>query len=222
MLAVRFDVHPGRLGRPLMAQNDETPKVLLFDLGGVLVQWDGIDALRELCPDRLEREAARRFWVGSPWVQRFERGDCTQEEFANAVVRELGLTVSPGEFLAEFETWVRAPLPGALELLESLRGRHVLACLSNTNATHWRRIRDDFGFGARLDRCYLSYDIRRVKPSAECFEFGVEDLGHAAGSVAFFDDNPECVEGARAVGLRAWIVRGVEELRDTLREIGCA
>ena len=205
-----------------MAQSTDTPKVLLFDLGGVLVQWDGIDAVLELCPEDLDRETARRFWIASPWVQKFERGDCTDKEFAGAVVAELGLKVSAGEFLAEFETWVSAPLPGALELLEALRGRYLLACLSNTNATHWRRIRDDFGFGAKLERCYLSYDIRRVKPAPECFDYVVEDLGRSPDEVAFFDDNRENVEGAKQAGLRAWVVQGVDELRGVLEEIGCA
>lgn len=203
-----------------MARTTDCPKVLLFDLGGVLVQWDGIDAVLDLCPDGVDREVVRRFWIGSPWVQKFERGDCTDMEFARAVVGEFDLSVSADAFLAEFETWVSAPLPGALELLDSLRGRYITACLSNTNATHWRRIRDDFGFGPRLDHCFLSYAIRRVKPSTDCFEYVLQELGQPPHAVAFFDDNPECAEGAAKAGLRAWVVRGVEELRGVLQEIG--
>ena len=73
---------------------DQAPRVLLFDLGGVLVQWDGVDALQALCRGSLERESVRKFWIGSPWVQDFERGDCTEEQFANGVVTELNLSVS--------------------------------------------------------------------------------------------------------------------------------
>jgi glucose-1-phosphatase len=53
-------------------------QALLFDLGGVLVQFDGITPLLGLSENRLSKEEARRFWLGSPSVRAFETGthDC--------------------------------------------------------------------------------------------------------------------------------------------------
>jgi glucose-1-phosphatase len=51
-------------------------------------------------------------------------------------VRELGLRVTPRRFLAEYQTWLRGPYPGALELLERLRPKYRVACLSNIDAVN--------------------------------------------------------------------------------------
>lgn len=191
--------------------------ILLFDLGGVLVQWEGSDGLLELTEGRLSREDARKFWLHSPWVRRFEAGRCSGMDFASGAVEELGLAVSAEEFLARFTGWDRGPLPGAHSLLEELRPRFVLACLSNNNEIHWPRIRDEFGFGRLFDKRYLSHEIGLIKPEREIFDYVLRDLSRPAESILFLDDNPECVEAARAVGMRAELARGVEAVRGHLR-----
>jgi putative hydrolase of the HAD superfamily len=47
----------------------------------------------------------------------------------------------------------------------------------------------------------------------------VETLGVRADEIAFFDDSRECVDGARAVGIRAHLVVGLDELRAALRRL---
>ena len=73
--------------------------VILFDLGGVLVEWDGIEPLKKLSGGRLTTEMARRFWLESPWVNKFETGRCRPHEFAVGVIEELGFLLSPMSFL---------------------------------------------------------------------------------------------------------------------------
>ncbi|GAB4254299.1 MAG: hypothetical protein Kow00109_29760 [Acidobacteriota bacterium] len=200
--------------------SDEKIRCVLFDLGGVLVEWVGTPALVDLTGGRLSEEEARRFWLESPWVVRFERGQCTPEQFARGAVAELGLSMSPQEFLERFKTWDRGPLPGAWELLDELRGRYLLGCLSNNNALHWDIIRNDFDFGRRFDRCYLSHEIGLAKPDPGIFEYALQDLGLPGHQVFYLDDNPECVEAARRVGLEAELARGVPEARRRLQEAG--
>ena len=193
---------------------------ILFDLGGVLVQWDGVPALVEVSRGRLTEEDARRFWLESPSVMRFERGQCGLQEFARGAVKELGLAMDPEEFLARFKTWDRGPLPGAWELLDELRGRYLLGCLSNNNALHWEIIRNDFDFGRRFDRCYLSHELGLTKPEPGIFEYALRDLGLPASRVFYLDDNPECVQTARSLGMYAEPSRGVSEARARLATAG--
>lgn len=199
-----------------MKSAQAAPRVLLFDFGGVLVDWAGIDLIVDMAPVPIEREVARQFWLDSPWIRRFETGRCSPEEFAEGVITSLDLEISVERFIAEFRGWVRGPLPGAHELLDGLKGRFTLACLSNTNPVHWDMILEDFGFASRLDRCYGSFLLGKMKPDLDIFEHVVRDLGCEAEKVWFFDDNPECAEAAREAGLRADCVRGVEELRGAL------
>src|SRR5512145_2763763 len=94
--------------------------VLLFDIGGVLVNWDGIAPIVQLTDGAFTPEQARKFWLESPSVRSFEAGLCAPDAFAAGAVRELRLRCTPAEFLSRFITWDRGPLPGAVELLRQL------------------------------------------------------------------------------------------------------
>lgn len=193
-------------------------KVILFDLGGVLVHFDGVAAVAALSEGRLSGEEARRFWMTSPAVGAFEVGSVAPLEFARRASRELGLALSPEEFLAHFETWDRGPMPGALELLDELRPRVRLACLTNNNEVHWRQLRDEYRLSPHFERCYVSYELRLRKPDPAVFEHVVADLAVAPSEILFLDDNPECVAAGERTGIACRLVRGVEETRRACRE----
>jgi len=197
-------------------------QALLFDLGGVLVEFDGIAPLLILSGAALTAEDARRFWRTSASVRRFETGRCAPEEFAAGAVAELNLPIAPDVFLQHFLTWDRGPMEGALTLLDSLRPHFLLACLSNNNGLHWRRLRDQMGLAGRFHRYYLSHEIGVMKPDREAFDYVVRDLRIDPDRILFLDDNPECVDGAHALGVTARCARGVGEVSSTLSSLGVA
>ncbi|MBM3226795.1 MAG: hypothetical protein FJZ47_23775 [Candidatus Tectomicrobia bacterium] len=125
-------------------------QVILFDLGGVLVEVDSIPALQRMLGTHLAPEAIWERWLtASHWVRTFESGQCTPEAFATGIVTEWGLNVVAAAFLENFRTWPTRLLPGVHALLASLAPRFTLACLSNTNDVHWTHIRDTLGLGCR-------------------------------------------------------------------------
>ncbi len=194
--------------------------LLVFDLGGVLVEWDGIDPLIKLSRNSLTREQARKFWLESPWVRRFEIGQCSPQSFAKGVVGELELTVDASQFLEEFTSWDRGPLPGSWELLAELGKDFELACLTNNNELHWGRIRDELGFSRCFKYCFVSFEIGFMKPDREVFEYVLSHVPYPASRVAFFDDNPECVKAAEELGIRAFQAWGIADVRKVLADEG--
>lgn len=195
------------------------PSVILFDLGGVLVQWDGIEPLIKLSGDRLTPEMARRFWLESPWVIKFETGRCTAHEFAAGVIDELNFSLLPDEFLERFVSWDQGPLPGALDLLDRLRSQFVLVCLSNNNELHWARLRDKAGLENKFDYCFISHEIGVMKPGKEAFLHVLKKVRKKADEFLFFDDNPECIETALNLGMSAFCVSGVTEVESVLKKM---
>jgi putative hydrolase of the HAD superfamily len=192
--------------------------VLLFDLGGVLIDFAGFDELSHLLPGGVDRDEVRARWIGSPSVQRFERAEITPQEFANGVIRELGLHLGPEEFTTAFVEWARGPYPGARALLERLQKVSRLACLSNSNELHTplhRRSMEPL-----LDVYYFSNELGLVKPDQEIFDHVIRDLGVPPGRIAFFDDTAINVVAARYVGMRAYEVDGIVELESQLQMLG--
>ncbi len=82
-----------------------------------------------------------------------------------------------------------------------------------------------FDLGAVLvdidfDRIFASHEIGLRKPEKRAFEHIATVIGVRVGSILFFDDLLENIEGARAAGLEAVQVRGPADVRDALRREG--
>lgn len=194
--------------------------VLLFDVGGVLVDWDGTTPLIELTEGRLSAEQARRFWMEFESLKPFETGRGDGLDFAQAAVRELGLDMTPQAFLEAFDSWMQGPFPGALELIERIRPEYRRAVLSNSNPIHWRRLIEDYGLAAPFETLFVSFELGQRKPDAAAFQAVFESLGQPAEDFIFFDDNPECIDAAQALGMRAIQIRGLAQLSAALEELG--
>jgi len=185
--------------------------VVLFDLGGVLIELADIQSMGRFFGDHAEEEVWRR-WLGCPWVRRFERGQCSADEFARGMVESWSMPTSPEVFLDAFLHWPRGLMPGARALAEAVRARIPIGCLSNTNVLHAARHASEEAVYDLFDHRFLSHEIGLVKPDRAIFDHVLAELGVAPSRVLFLDDNLPNVDGARAAGLQAERVRGVHEV----------
>jgi len=193
------------------------PAVLLFDLGGVLVENVGFDRFNALLPSPIPLDDLKTKWLASPAVRAFETGRCSPELFARNVVSDWQLPLTPEAFLDAFTYWPKGLYAGASELLASLRQRYVVACVSNSNEIHWQRFN---GFREHFDVALSSHVLGEVKPDPEFFLRALQECNATRGEVAFFDDSLANVDAARSLGIEAFHVNGFDEVRLTLAERG--
>jgi glucose-1-phosphatase len=197
-------------------------ELMLFDLGGVLVEYTGLRDMRRLLDgDVSDDEFARLVAATGPCWGNFECGRMTPDEFLDEFVSVWPLAVTRERFESEFQTWTRGLLPGAEETLAELRPHHRLAALSNSNALHWRRIIGDHGLPSLMERVFGSHEIGWRKPAREAYEHVLTELEVLPQQTVFFDDLQENVQAAWDLGMQAYRVAGVEELRRCLHELGC-
>jgi glucose-1-phosphatase len=194
--------------------------VIVCDLGGVLIELVGVETMLAWCPQLATTEALWRRWLRSPAVRRYETGGATTAEFADELIAEFELPVDAPTFLAAFALWPRRPYPGAFELLARLKPRYRLASASNTNALHWERFARDWSLPDRFDDNFPSYQVGKLKPDGDYFLHIVERVDADPARVLFVDDNAINVEGARATGLNAHVVRGPDDLLEKLVALG--
>lgn len=177
-------------------------EVVLFDLGGVLIELGGMGDMAVFSREDSEDEIWRK-WLSCPWVRRFERGRCDAQTFAEGMVETWSMPVTPDAFLEAFVAWPKGMLPGAHETVRAAGEYARVACLSNTNILHVERQWAEFGIYELFDGIYLSNEMGIVKPDAEAFAHVVEKLDVLPEQILFLDDNQINVEGARAAGLLA-------------------
>jgi putative hydrolase of the HAD superfamily len=112
-------------------------------------------------------------------------------------------------------------IPATLDLIERVRERLPCYAFSNTSAIHCTVWASRFPrVATAFQRLFLSYELGLRKPERAAFDAVVSAIGVAPDDILFFDDTAENVEGARAAGLDAVLVRSPPDVRSALAERG--
>lgn len=196
-------------------------KVLIFDLGGVVIDLfvDRTFAAMAALGVPAEMLTERGCLMNSMMMQ-FDRGDITADEmfgyiksFLPAAVREKTGAGLDGEIQRVWNLMLGDIPADKLQRLAALRSAgYRVVMLSNTNSGHWPRIEQLFmEAGGKLpsecfDALYLSYLMRRRKPEPGIFLTLLESEGVEAADCLFFDDSAENCAAARALGIDAVLV----------------
>jgi len=195
-------------------------RLLLFDLGGVLVDFSGPRELGQYLRKAATPHEILERWIACPHTDQFERGVISPTDWAERFVREWDVSIEPAEFLRVFRTMTRCVLPGARELLEMLQPRFRLAALSNSNAVHWDRNKNEMRLLDLFEFAIASHEVGLCKPDPRIYEAALHRAQLPPGAVMFFDDLPANVAAARALGIHARQVKGVEAIRECLAAEG--
>lgn len=192
-------------------------KVILFDLGGVLLRLN--DPIETFGLDISESEFKDR-WLRYPSVHEFEGGKTNTEEFARSIVTEAGLPYDWQEFVRRFDSWPDRLFDETLDVLNAIPSTYTRALLSNINALHWAREEIAKPLAGHIDKFFLSYETGLVKPDPKAFELVTETFECRPEEVLFFDDSPLSVTAAADCGMQAVHAIGIGAVRQTLVEYG--
>ncbi len=198
-------------------------RLLISDLGGVVISFDFRRAF-EVWADYLGEsveDVVGRFDFQDEVYLDFERGLST-ERFVRHLAENRELDVGARTFDAGWRDIFTGTIDGTVALYRELADAGVrLATLTNTNAAHvpvWKeQYADEL---AVFDEFYASSEIGARKPEPEVFEHVLEAEGVEPHEAVFVDDTPYCVEGARAVGMTAYLFTGPDQLRRDLASEG--
>lgn len=177
-------------------------KNVIFDLGGVLIEWNP-DRILASCYADPEMGAIMKtaLFQHPDWLQ-LDRGTLSE---ADLLVRAAGRTGRPAAELSGLFDAMRESLHTKAEtvaLLEKLSTRKVpLYCLSNMSSDIFAYLRERHSFWGVFRGIVISGDVRMMKPEREIFQFLLERYGLVAAETAFVDDNAPNVEAARALGI---------------------
>ena len=179
-------------------------KAIIFDLGRVLVHFDfkrGYKALEGLCP-HAAADIPRRI-ASTDLVTRFETGLVESLDFFEQFSRLLDLRLDYRRFCDVWSCIFTDPLlPEAM--LQSLARRYRLMLLSNTNAIHFRMVRESYGpLLSHFHDMILSYEVKLMKPDPKIFRLAVERAGCRPGECFYTDDIPAYTAAACAEGIDA-------------------
>jgi 2-haloacid dehalogenase len=200
------------------------PLNVIFDLGGVLIDWDPRHLYRRMFAG--DEAAMERFLaeICTPdWNLAFDAGRPWEEGIAELVARHPHERERIEAYRACWLEMIGGPIAGTVALLEELDGQGVpLWALTNWSSETFALVRPDpaYGFLDRFRAIFVSGELRLVKPDPAIFRHVLDAIGVPAGRCVFIDDSARNVEAAAGLGLLTHRFTGPERLRADLARLG--
>lgn len=198
------------------------PRTVIFDFGGVLVDWNPRYLYRRLFPgdpagmERFLAEVCTTAWnqcqdAGRPWA----------EAIAELVARHPAQTDLIRAYRERWEETLGGPIDGSVAILGELRAAgHRLYGLTNWSDETFPLARPRFRFFDWFDGIVVSGEERMIKPDPRLYVRLLERYRVDPARAVFIDDSPPNVDAAIALGIHGIHFRSPPELRDELTALG--
>ncbi|WP_410377033.1 glucose-1-phosphatase [Enterobacter sp. CPE_E423] len=187
----------------------------IFDLGNVIVDIDFNRVLGAWSDfSRVPLATLKQSFVMSETFHQHERGEISDEEFAERFCHELDLPLSYEQFSHGWQAVFVAIRPEVTNIMYKLREQgHRVVVLSNTNRLHTTFWPEEYPeVKAAADKIYLSQEMGMRKPEARIYQAVLQAEGFTAADAVFFDDNADNIEGANQLGITSILVTGKETI----------
>jgi len=180
-------------------------RVILFDLGRVLIDFDHTIAVKKMmhfCT--LDEKGIYNLFFDSGITDKYERGLISSQDFFKEAKRMLNAEISYQEFVPIWNE-IFTPHPGMREIVESLKDNYGLYMASNINKLHFEylheRFNDCFKF---FNYLFLSYELGLRKPDLKFYRYVLDYLKQKPQDVIYTDDRIELVFAAKELGIDAF------------------
>lgn len=194
-------------------------KNIIFDFGGVLVDWNPHYLFDKYFSDINESNYFIENVCTSEWNAEMDGG----KPFEQAVRERSSMFPKYAEALKLYQThWMDTmgeEIPGMYDLIKSLKdnGFPVIYGLTNWSAETFPTVQKIYRIFSLIDNIVVSGEVKQLKPNPEIFHTLLNKFNLKAEESLFIDDNLKNIEGAKAVGINAIVFEGVEKLKEDLK-----
>ncbi len=193
---------------------------VVFDLGGVLVDWNPRHLYRKLFSGD---EAGMEHFLANICTPEWNEEQDAGRPFAEATAALQRRHPEYSDLIAAFwdrwEEMCPGPIDGGPDLLRDVKATGLpLYALSNFSAETFPRVRHRFEFLSAFDGIVISGAIGLKKPDPEIYRYLIGTYALEPASTLFIDDSLRNVEAARRVGLQALCFETPAQVREVLVE----
>lgn len=190
----------------------------LFDLGGVILDFDFQIASRRLAPlCQLSPEEVFRRMASWEGVIPFEEGKIEPPQFFEAIKDRLHFPLGYEAFLPLWNE-IFTEKKEVSGLVRRLLRRIPMALISNTNRLHFDYCYKNFPIVREIGRFFLSCEVGSRKPDPPIYQAALSHFKVPPEKVLYVDDLEKLVEAGRGLGLDAILFRDAGTLEKALRE----
>ncbi|MFA4992718.1 MAG: HAD family phosphatase [Candidatus Omnitrophota bacterium] len=190
-------------------------KVVLFDLGNVLVDFNlepAIKRISNFCnkgPDGISR-----LFLDSGVTGSFEKGELSPEEFYKQAKDILDIKLGYESFVHIWNEifFFSSKNRAVYHIANRLKKNYRICLLSNTNILHYNYIKDNFPVFSIFERLFLSFEMGAAKPDKLIYQKVTSALCVWPENIFYTDDRPELIKSASGLGIKSFIFTSAEQL----------
>ncbi len=193
---------------------------IIFDLGGVLIDWNPEYVFRTVIPDAERRQFFFENICTHDWNVEQDAGRPI------SVATEMLVNQHPeweSEIRAYYGRWeemLGGPIHDTVELLRELRdrGEHRLLALTNWSAETFPVALARYDFLHWFEGIVVSGDEKTRKPFPDIYQTLLSRYSVDPANAVFIDDGIKNVHGAENLGIRGVHFQNAADLRQIFRE----
>lgn len=203
-----------------METNLTVIKNIIFDLGGVLIDWNPDYMYKKIITDDSKRTWFLENICTSDWNEAQDGGRLIKE------ANDLLISKHPEYkdlILAYYERWeemLNGPIVGTVEILHEIKSnkKQRLYALTNWSAETFPRALELFDFLHWFDGRVVSGEEKTRKPFKEIYDIILDRFNLDPSSTLFIDDNLRNINAAKELGIISIHFQSPEQLRNELKE----
>src|SRR5690554_6312977 len=177
-------------------------KNIIFDFGGVLIDWDPVYLYRKVFDDEREmnyflENICRYDWniqqdAGRPLA---EATSLLQKEFPH-------YTKQIGYYYDRWEEMLGGTIDANVKLIKPLKDKYNVYGLTNWSTETLPIAKERYDFFNYLDGIVVSGEEKLIKPNPKIYNVLLNRFGLVAEESLFIDDNAENIETANEIGFK--------------------
>lgn len=185
-------------------------KNVIFDLGGVLVNWNPKQIIADIFKDKecMPLELWKEFFQLDLW-QGIDRGTVMLQELYR-VVPEKYNKKQIKYFYENLHEYLFT-LKSGLEIFDHIKSLgYKTYVLSNFGKEMFEKVEPDFNFLNGFDGAIISYKVKAVKPEPEIYKILLDTYSLNPAESIFIDDLQPNIDGAKAMGIDGIVCKNHE------------
>ena len=193
-------------------------RTVIFDIGGVLIDWNPKYLYSKLLPDDAAIEAYLSEIGFDEWNRALDAGGLWETAIAERVARYPHHKDLIEALHLRWHEMLPGDIPGTVAILERLSAQGVpLYAITNYSTEKWVETQERFPFFAHFRDIVVSGDEKMLKPDAAIYRLCLQRNGLEAEACIFIDDVARNVAAAKSVGIDAILFESPEKLAEDLR-----
>jgi 2-haloacid dehalogenase len=197
---------------------------VIFDLGGVLIDWNPRYLYRKLFVD--DEPGMERFLAEvttAAWNHSLDAGKPFAEGVAELIAKHPAERERIEAYHSRWIETISGPILGTVEILEDLAEQKMpLYAITNWAAETFGIVRRDpaYGFLDLFREIYVSGSLRMAKPEPAIFRHALDRIGGDPSDSLFIDDVEKNIRAAAALGITVHHFTSPEGLAADLQQRG--